>query len=64
MVQLVSEFSEDAAGCRGRGLILDDCFIDGLNVGGIVGGEDGDVGGEFGKASQKRSDHHKGFGRK
>ena len=49
MVQLVSEFWEDAAGCRGRGLIFDDCFIDGLNVGGIIEGEDGDVGGEFGK---------------
>ena len=47
MVQLIRELSEDAAGCRGRGLVLDDCLVDGLDVGGVVGGEDGDVGGEF-----------------
>ena len=47
MVQLIGEFLEDAVGCRGRGLVFDDCFINGLNVGGIVGGEDGNVGREF-----------------
>ena len=41
------EFSEDAAGCGGRGLVFDDCLVDCLNVGRIVRGEDGDVGGEF-----------------
>ena len=49
MVQLVSELSENAAGCRGRGLILDNCLVNSLNVGGVVGGEDGDVGREFGE---------------
>ena len=44
MVQLIRELLEDAAGCRGRGLVFDDRLVDGLDVGGIVGGEDGDVG--------------------
>ena len=37
---------EDAVGCRCRGLVFDDCPVDGLYVGGIVG-EDGDVRGKF-----------------
>ena len=49
MVQLVRELSEDAASCRCRGLVFDDCLVDGLDVGGIVGGEDGDVGRKFGE---------------
>ena len=49
MVQLVREFPEDAAGCGGRGLVFDDRLVDGLDVGGIVGGEDGDVGRKFGE---------------
>ena len=47
MVQLIRELSEDAAGCRGCGLVFDDHLVDGLDVGGIVGGEDGDVGRKF-----------------
>ena len=47
MVQLTRELSEDAAGCRCRGLIFDDRLVDGLDVGGIVRGEDGDVGRKF-----------------
>ena len=49
MVQLTCEFSEDAAGCRGCGLVFNDCLVDGLDVRGIVGGEDGEVGRKFGK---------------
>ena len=44
MVQLIREPSEDAAGCRGRRLVFDDRLVDGLDMRGIVGGEDGDVG--------------------
>ena len=47
MVQLIRELSEDAAGCGGRGLVFDDRVVDCLDVGGIVGGEDGDVGRKF-----------------
>ena len=43
MVQLIRELSEDAAGCRGRGLVFNDRLVDGLDVRGIVGGKDGEV---------------------
>ena len=47
MVQLVCEFLEDAASCGGRGLVFDDHLVNCLNMGRIVGGEDGDVGRDF-----------------
>ena len=43
----MGEFPEDASGCGGRRLVFDDGLIDGLDVGGIVGGEDGEVCREF-----------------
>ena len=43
MVQLVRELPEDASGCGGHGLVLDDGLVDHLDMRGVVGGEDGDV---------------------